>query len=78
MLPDWVTENPVVSYTKDLTTSTTTRTNKKYKWCTSCNIGQGAWGFHWKDVHEEWKNKQGKKPSVSFSNTANNALIYLS
>ena len=55
-----------------------TRNNKKYKWCTSCNNGQGAWVFHWKDGHEEWKNKQGKKPSVRFSNPANNALIYCS
>ena len=30
-LPEWVTRNPVVSDTKDLTTSTMTRNNKKYK-----------------------------------------------
>ena len=30
-LPEWVTKNPVVSGTKDLTTSTMTRNNKKYK-----------------------------------------------
>ena len=52
--------------------------NSKYKWCTSCNNGQGAWGFHWKDGHEEWKNKQGKKPSACFSNPATNAVIYYS
>ena len=56
-------------------TATMTCNDKKYKWCTSCNNGQGAWGFHWKDVHEEWKIKQGKKPSVLFSNLANNAVI---
>ena len=27
---------------------------------------------------EEWKIKQGKKPSISFSNTATNAVIYCS
>ena len=54
------------------------RNDKKYNWCTSWNNGQGAWGFHWKDGHEEWENKQGKKPSVRFSNPANNAVIYFS
>ena len=39
---------------------------------------QGAWGFHWKDGHKEWKNKQGKKPSVHFYNPANNTVIYCS
>ena len=77
-LTEWVTQKPVVSDTKCLTIANMTRNNKKYKWCTSCNNGQGAWVFHWKDGHEEWKNKQGKKPSVRFSNPANNALIYLS
>ena len=75
-IPEWVTRKPVVSDKKYLTTATMTRNNKKYKWYTSCNNGQGAWGFHWKDVHEEWKNKQGKNPSVHFSNPVNNALIY--
>ena len=54
------------------------RNDKKYKWCTSCNNGQGVWGFHWKYGHKEWKNKQGKNPSVHFSNLAKNALIYCS
>ena len=71
-----MTKKPIVSDTKDLATATMNRNNKDYKWCTSCNTGQGAWGFHWKDGHEEWKNKQGKNPSVSFSKLANNALIY--
>ena len=48
-LPEWVTKKPVVSDTKDLATATMNRNNKKYKWCTSCNNGNGAWGFHWKD-----------------------------
>ena len=67
---------PVVSDTKDLTTATITRNDKKYRWCISCNNGKGAWGFHWKDGHEEWKNKQGKKSSGRFSNPATNAVIY--
>ena len=54
------------------------RNNKKYKWCTSWNNGQGAWGFNSKDGHEEWKIKQGKKPSVCFSNPYTNAVIYFS
>ena len=55
-----------------------TRNDKNYKWCTSFNNGQGAWGFHWKDGHEEWKIKQGKNPSVSSSNSATNAVVYFS
>ena len=55
-----------------------TRNKNKYKCCTSCNNGQGEWGFHWKDGHKEWKNKQGKNPSVHFSNPTNNAIIYCS
>ena len=65
-LLEWVTQKPVVSDTKDLITATMTRNNNNYVWCTSCNNGQGAWGFHWKDGHEEWKINQGKKPSVCF------------
>ena len=34
-LPKWVTRKPVVSDTKNLTTATMTRNDKKYKWCTS-------------------------------------------
>ena len=52
--------------------------NKKYKWCNYCNNGQGAWGFNWNDGHEEWKNKQGKKLSVCFSNPTKNSVIYCS
>ena len=71
-----MTRKPVVSDNKYLTTVTMNHNNKKYKWRISCNNGQGAWGFHWKDGHEEWKNKQGNKPSVRFSNPSNNAIIY--
>ena len=73
-----MTRKPVDSDTKDLTTDTMTHNNNKYKCCTYFNNGQGAWGFHWKDGHEEWRNKQGKKPSVHFSKPANNAVIYCS
>ena len=51
------------------------RNDNKYKWCTSCNNGQGAWGFHWKYGHEKWKIKRGKKPSFRFSNPATNTVI---
>ena len=77
-LPEWVTRKPFVSDIKDLTTVTMIRNNKKYKWYTSCNNGKVAWGFHWKDGHEEWENKQGKKSSVNFSNPATNTVIYCS
>ena len=73
-----MTEKPVVSDTKDLTTATITSNNKKDKWCMSYNNGQGYWGFHWKDGHEEWEDKQGNKPSVSFSNPIINTVIYFS
>ena len=76
--PEWLNKKHVVSDTKDMITATMNRNNKKYKWCTSCNNGQGAWRFHWKDVHEEWKGKQGKNPSVRFSNPATNVVIYCS
>ena len=77
-LPEWVTKKPVVSDIKYLTTAIMTRNDNKYKWCTSCNNGQGVWGFHWKDGHEEWKNNQGKKPYVQFSNHSTNTVIYCS
>ena len=50
-IPEWVTRKPVDSDTKDLTTATMTHNDKKYNWCTSCNNGKGARGFHWKDGH---------------------------
>ena len=62
-LLEWVTKKTVVSDTKDLTTSTMTRNNKKYKWCTYCNNGQSAWGFHWKDGHEERK-KEARQEAI--------------
>ena len=77
-LPEWVTRKPVDSDTKDLTTATMTRNDNKYKCCISCNNSKGALVFHWKDGHEEWKNKQGNKLYGRFSNPANNAVIYCS
>ena len=77
-LPEWVTKKPVVSNTKDIETATMTNNKKKYRWCTSFNNGNGARGFHWKGGHDKWKNNQGKKSSVSFSNPATNAIIYCS
>ena len=71
-LPEWFTKKPAVSDTKYLATSTMTRNHKQYKLCTSCNNGQHTWVFHCKDGHEEWKNKQGKKLSVIFSNPTTN------
>ena len=73
-----MTKKPIVSDTKDLTTATMTRNNNKYKWCTSWNNGNGAWGFQEKDGHEKWRIKQGKKPYVYFSDLDTNVLIYCS
>ena len=77
-LPKWVNRKPVDSDTEDLITATMTRNNKKYKWCMSCNNGQGAWGFHWKFEHREWKEKQVKNNLVQFSDSATNPIIYCS
>ena len=77
-LLEWVTRKPVYSDTKDLITATMTRNNTKHKWCISCNNRQGAWRFHWKDGHREWKEKQVKNKLVQFSDSATNAVIYCS
>ena len=74
-LPKWVTRMPVDSDTKDLITATMTHNNNKYQWCISCNNSQGDWGFHWKDGHREWKEKQVKDKLVQF---LANAEIYCS
>ena len=47
-----------------------------YKRCTSCNGGAGAWGYHWKVDHMEWKEKQINNKWVQFSDSATNAVIY--
>ena len=54
------------------------RRKKIYKWCTSYNDGNDACGFHWNGGNDEWKNKQGKKSYVRYSNPATNAIIYWS
>ena len=51
---------------------------KNYKWLTSYNNRNFTWGFHWNDSHHEWKNKQGKKSFVNFSNPATNEIMYCS
>ena len=77
-LPYWVIEKPIISDNNDFATSTMTRNHKQCMWCNSCNNVQGVWGFHWKDGHEEWKNKQVKKLSLRFSNTTTNRVTYCS
>ena len=77
-LTSWFTNNPVVLDTKDLSTSPMTCKNKKYRWCTSCNNGNGSWVFHCKYGHYEWENKQENKSYVCFSDTTNNVIIYCS
>ena len=55
-----------------------TRNNNKYNWFITCNNGQGAWGFHCKGGHREWKEKQAKEKLVQFSDSDTNAEIYCS
>ena len=78
VLPEWVTNKPVVSYTKITATSTMTHNNKNHKWCISCNNGNVTWGFDWKYGRDEWENKKGKKSSVRFDNPTTNEIIYSS
>ena len=54
-LPEWVDKKFVVSDTKYLATFTMTCNNNKYKWCNSCNNGNGSLGFHFNDGHNEWE-----------------------
>ena len=65
-IPEWVTNKPVVSYTKDIATATITHNNNKYRGCIYFNNGNVAWGFHHRDGHEEWKNKQVNKIMFDF------------
>ena len=51
----WVTKKPMISDVENLTTATMKRNKNHYKWCTSCNSGNGAWGYHWKIDHRECK-----------------------
>ena len=73
-IPQWVTNNPVV--TGYLSTATTNCNKKKYKWCVSWNNGNGALGYHLKYGHKKWKENQGKNKSVKFDDYATNELIY--
>ena len=75
-LPKWVTKKPMISDVENLTTATLNRKTNNYKWCTSCNNGNGAWGYHWKVDHREWKEKQVKNKLVQFSDSATNAVTY--
>ena len=53
-LPKWVTKKSVVSDVENMTTATVKR-KKSVKWCTSYNEVNGAWGYHLKVDHREWK-----------------------
>ena len=77
-LPKWVTKKPMISDVKNLTTATMNRNKHHYKWFTSCSDCNGAWGYHWKIDHKEWKEKQVKNILVQFSDYATNAVIYCS
>ena len=77
-LPKWVTKKPMISDVQNLTTATMNCNKHHYKWCTSCNDGDGAWGYHWKADQREWKEKQVKNKLVQFSYSATNAVIYCS
>ena len=68
----------MISDVEHLITATTNCNKNQYKWCTSCNNGNGAWGCHWKVGHREWKENQSKKNSVHFFDPATNAVIYCS
>ena len=77
-LPNWVSKKPMISDVQNMTTATMNRNEYHYKWCTSCNDGNGAWGYHWKIDHIQWKENQVKNKSVQFTDSATNAVIYFS
>ena len=77
-LPKWVTNKPVISDVQNLTIVTMKRNKHHYKWCTSCHEGNGAWRYHWKVDHREWKENQVENKLVQFSDSATNAEIYCS
>ena len=68
----------MISDIENLTTSKINRKKNQYKWCTSCNNSNGAWGYHWKVGHMEWKENQAKNKSVYFDDHDTNAVIYCS
>ena len=61
-----------------LTTATMNRNKKKYKWCNYWNNDNGALVYHWNIGHKKRKEKQARKKSAHFSDTANNVVIYQS
>ena len=75
-LPKWVTKNPVISDKQNMTTATMNHNKHHYKCCTSCNNGNGAWRYHWKIDHRDWKENQFKNKLVQFSDSATNAVVY--
>ena len=68
----------MISDVQNFTTATMNHNKRHYKWCTSCNDDDGAWGYHWKVDHREWKENQAKNKLVQFSDSATNAVIYCS
>ena len=74
-LPKWVTKKSMISDVQNLTIATMNRNKHHYKCCTSYNDGNGAWGYHWKIDHREWKEKQVRNNLVQFSDSATNAVI---
>ena len=54
-IPVWVTMNTVIYYVKYLETATMNCNKSKYKWCISCNGGNGVWVLHWESGHNYWK-----------------------
>ena len=74
----WVTKKPLISDIQNLTTATMSCNKNHYKLCTSCNDGNGAWGYNWKVDHREWKEKQVKNKLIQFSDSATNSVIYCS
>ena len=63
---------------QNLTAATMKRKKHHYKWCTYYNNGNGAWGYHWKIDHREWKEKQVKNKLVQFLDSTTYAVIYCS
>ena len=68
----------MISDVQNMTTATMNLNKNHYKCCSSCNDGNGAWGYHLKVDHREWKEKQVKNKLVQFSDSATNAVIYCS
>ena len=77
-LQKWVINKSMILDVKYLKTATINHNKNQYKWCTSCNTVNGAWGYHWKVDHMEWKEEQSKNNTVHFADTATNTVIYCS